>query len=193
MDLMIESLIFHVGSLGSIRLSDPIKSGPSVEKIAFAVISESSVGSSSDINSPVSFASIENTENTIKELDESMENLDLGELLGHSDKGSSENSGKNTIADFTTRSGGVSDNDESTWRSEGRYVNIIYQMCVIITEEAEDDNGRNNPVVNAQGDNLGNNHRKEREIVYFSTREWRMIMSTINHGMAIPADSEEKF
>jgi hypothetical protein len=78
MDLMIESLIFHVGSLGSIRLSDPIKSGPLVEKIAFAAISESSVGSSSDVNSPVSFASIENTENTIKELDESMENLDLG-------------------------------------------------------------------------------------------------------------------
>jgi hypothetical protein len=32
MDLMIGSLNFHVGSLGSIRLSDPAKLGPSASK-----------------------------------------------------------------------------------------------------------------------------------------------------------------
>jgi hypothetical protein len=60
-------------------------------------------------------------------------------------------------------------------------------MYVIITEVAEDNDGRNNMVVNAQSDNLGNNHRKEREKIYVSTGEWRMITSAINHGTAIPA------
>jgi hypothetical protein len=32
----------------------------------------------------------------------------------------------------------------------------------------QDDYGGNNPVINSQGDNLGNNHRKEREKVYVS-------------------------
>jgi hypothetical protein len=44
-------------------------------------VSESSVGSSSEVNSPVSFATIENIEEKIKELDETMENLDLGDQL----------------------------------------------------------------------------------------------------------------
>jgi hypothetical protein len=55
MDLTIESLNFHVGSLGMIRLSDPTRSGPSAGKTASAARSESSVGSSSEVNSPVSF------------------------------------------------------------------------------------------------------------------------------------------
>jgi hypothetical protein len=43
-----------------------------------------------------------------------MGNLDLEEALDHSDKGSNENFGKNAAADFTTRNGGVFNNDEST-------------------------------------------------------------------------------
>jgi hypothetical protein len=58
-----------------------------------------------------------------------------------------------------------------------------------ISEAAEDDDGGNNPVINSQGDNQGNNHIKEREKVYVSTREWRMIKSTVNHGTAIPVNS----
>jgi hypothetical protein len=42
-------------------------------------MSESSVGSSSEVNSPVSFATTENPEEKIEELDETMENLDLGD------------------------------------------------------------------------------------------------------------------
>jgi hypothetical protein len=79
MDLMIGSLNFRVGSLGSIRLSDPMKSGPSAGKTATAAMSESSVGSSSEVNSPVSFATMEKIEDTIEKIDETMENLDLGE------------------------------------------------------------------------------------------------------------------
>jgi hypothetical protein len=79
MDLMIGSLNFRVGSLGSIRLSDPIKTGPSAEKTASMERSESSVGSSNKVNSPVSFKPTKSIEDTIEELDEIMENLDSGE------------------------------------------------------------------------------------------------------------------
>jgi hypothetical protein len=79
MDLTIRSPSFRVGSLGSIRLSDPTKSDPSAGKTATMAISESLVGSSSEVNSPVSFTTMENISDKIEELDETMENLDLGE------------------------------------------------------------------------------------------------------------------
>jgi hypothetical protein len=65
-------------------------------------------------------------------------------------------------------------------------------MCVIITKAAEDDDGRNNPVINSQGDNPGNTHRKEREKVYVSAQEWKMIKSAVNHGTTVPADSRRE-
>jgi hypothetical protein len=101
MDLMFGILSFHVGSLGSIRLSDPTKSGPSAEKTTTAAISESSVGSSSEVNSPVSFMTMENIEDTIEELDETMENLDLGEPSG----------------DFMICCGSISDKSTDTWKT----------------------------------------------------------------------------
>jgi hypothetical protein len=56
MDLTIRSLNFCVGSLGSIRLSDPMKTGSSASKPETVAMSESSEGSSSEVNSPVSLA-----------------------------------------------------------------------------------------------------------------------------------------
>jgi hypothetical protein len=79
MDLMIGSLNFHVGSLGSIRLSDLTKSDPSAGKTVTIAISESLVGSSREVNSPVSFATTKNIGEKIEELDKTMENLDLGD------------------------------------------------------------------------------------------------------------------
>jgi hypothetical protein len=95
MDLTIGSLNFRVGSLGTTRLSDPINSGPSVGKTASAARSESSVGSSSEVNSQVSFKPTKNIDGTIEELDEFMENLDLGEASGYSGKESGKNFGDN--------------------------------------------------------------------------------------------------
>jgi hypothetical protein len=89
MDLMIGSLNFRVGSLGTTRLSDPMKSGLSAEKTASAAMSESLVGSSSEMNPLVSFTLKKTTECTIEQLDEIMGNLDLKEASGHSDKSSS--------------------------------------------------------------------------------------------------------
>jgi hypothetical protein len=176
MDLTFRSLNFHIGSLGSICLSDPTKSGPSAGKTAIAVMSKSSIGSSSEVNLQVSFTMTEKIEDTIKELDKIMGNLDLGEASDHSD--SSQNFGKNTLADFTTRNKGVSNN--------------VHQVCIIITEAAEDNDGVDNMVVNAQGGNPRNNHKKEKEKVYVSAGEWRIIMSAINHDTRIPADSRRE-
>jgi hypothetical protein len=77
MDLTIGSLNFCVGSLGSIRLSDPAKPGPLASKSKTETMSESSEGSSSKVNSPVSFAEIETKERKCAKGDETMENLDL--------------------------------------------------------------------------------------------------------------------
>jgi hypothetical protein len=75
MDLTIESLNFRIRSLGLIRLSDPVKPGPSASEPKTVAMSESSEGSSSEINSPVILAEIE--EGKITGGDETMENFDL--------------------------------------------------------------------------------------------------------------------
>jgi hypothetical protein len=59
MDLTIGSLNFHVGLLGSIRLSDPAKPGLSASKSKAETTSELSEDSSSEVNSPISFMEIE--------------------------------------------------------------------------------------------------------------------------------------
>jgi hypothetical protein len=146
-----------------------MKSDSSVEKTTTIVISESSVGSSSEANSPISFAAMEKREEKIEELDELMGNLDMGEGMGHLDLDQK---------DFTTRSGGVSGN--------------VHQVCVIITEAAEENNDDDNLVVDTQGNNPRSNSGKEKEKIYVSAGEWRIIMSTINHGIEVPANSRRE-
>jgi hypothetical protein len=75
MDLTIGSLNFRIGSLGLIRLSDPTKLDPSASEPETIAMSESSEGSSSEENSPISLAETE--ERKIAEGDETMENFDL--------------------------------------------------------------------------------------------------------------------
>jgi hypothetical protein len=101
MDLTIGSLSFHVGSLGLIRLSDPTKLHPWAGKTATMEISESSVGSSTEVNSPVNFTTTENIEDKIEELDKTMENLDLGEQS----------------EDFMIYCDSISDNSTDTWKT----------------------------------------------------------------------------
>jgi hypothetical protein len=59
-------------------------------KIAIAATSETSVGSSSKVNSPVSIKPTKGS--TVEELDEIMENLDLEESSGYLDMGSTKTS-----------------------------------------------------------------------------------------------------
>jgi hypothetical protein len=155
-------------------------------------MSNSSVGSSSEVNSPVSFTPMKMIGCTVEELNEIMGNLYLEEASDHSDKGSSQNFGKSATTDFTTHNGGVSNNDKNTQRSEERYNNNVHQVCIIITEAVQDDDSVDNLVVNAQGGNLRNTHMREKEKVYVSVGEWRTIMLAINHETRIPADSQRE-
>jgi hypothetical protein len=63
MDLMIGSLNFRVGSLGSVRLSDLVNSGPSVGKTASTARSERLA---LPVNSLGSFKPIENIKSTVE-------------------------------------------------------------------------------------------------------------------------------
>jgi hypothetical protein len=76
MELTIESLSFYIGPLGSTRLSDPAESGPSANKAKTITLSGSSVGSSSEVNSPVSFTAIESTKKELEKLDGTQEEPD---------------------------------------------------------------------------------------------------------------------
>jgi hypothetical protein len=75
MDLTIESLNFCIRSLGLICLPDPAKPDPSASEPETVAMMESSEGSSSEVNSPVSLAGVK--EGKIAGGDETMENLDL--------------------------------------------------------------------------------------------------------------------
>jgi hypothetical protein len=43
-----------------------------------------------------------------------------------------------------------------------------------------------------QVDKPRSNNKKEKEKIHVSTGEWRIIMSAINHGMEVPADSRKE-
>jgi hypothetical protein len=99
MELTIGSLSFYIRSSGSTRLSDPAKSGPSASKIKTITTSGSSVGSSSEVNSPVSFAAIEDTQKRIEELNGTRGEPDIEGTVDKS---------PDSQRDFATGSSGVS-------------------------------------------------------------------------------------
>jgi hypothetical protein len=214
MDLTIGRFNFCVGSLGSVRLSDLINSGPSAGKTAIAATPETSVGSSSEVNSLVSIKPTKGS--TVKELDKIMENLDLEESSSYSDMGFDKNldeSNKYSEEDFMACYGNVSNNSKDTWRAglklhndkhmlpssvSGHYASNRHQIYVIINDTYEEFNAENNPIINPQNPARGANHRAKgetklvvaaREKVRLSAAEWQMIKAAVNHGAVIPANS----
>jgi hypothetical protein len=169
MELTIRSLSFYVGPSGSTRLSDPAKSVPSASKTKTITKSGSSVGSSNEVNSPVSLAATENLQQKLEEFDETR---------GEPDVKVTADKPHDSLRDLATGSSGVS-------RS-------IHQLCIIITEAAEENNNADNEEVDMQVDKLRSNGKKEKEKVHVSAGEWRMIMSAINHGTDVPADSRRE-
>jgi hypothetical protein len=132
-------------------------------------MSGSSIVSSSEVNPPVSFAATENTQKKIEELNGTQEEPDI--------EGSADKS-YNSQRDFATGSSGIS-------RS-------IHQLCVIITEAAEENDHADNGEDDAQVDKPRSNGRKEKEKIHVSTGEWKIIMSAINHGTEVPANSRRE-
>jgi hypothetical protein len=80
--------------------------------------------------------------------------------------------------DFATGSSGIS-------RS-------IHQLCVIITEAAEENNHADNEEVDMQVDKPRSNGKKEKEKIHVSIGEWRIIMSAINNGTEVPVYSRRE-
>jgi hypothetical protein len=161
MDLMIGSLNFRVRSLGSICLSDPAKPGPSASEAKTVAISESSVGSSSEANSPVSFATTEIAEGKIKEVDENMENFDLRDQLEDLMICHDDTSDKSTD---TWKTGlELHEDDDSIFSSFNNKFDNRYQVLAIVGDNSEEFDENNNPVLNPANINRGANHLAERE------------------------------
>jgi hypothetical protein len=69
----------------------------------------------------------------------------------------------------------------------------VHQLCVIITEAAEEENNHTvNKEVDMQVDKIRSNGKKEKEKVHVLAGEWRMIMTAVNHGTDIPANSRRE-
>jgi hypothetical protein len=168
MDLMIESLNFHIGSLGLTRLSDPTKPDPSASEPETVAMLESSEGSSSEVNSPVSLAEAE--EGKIAGGNETMENLDLEAQL----------------EDLMIYHDDTSDQSIDTWKTGlelSEYDNLIfssyngkldnrYQILAITEDNSEELDENNNPVLNPANINRGANHLAEGETAdSLATRE----------------------
>jgi hypothetical protein len=148
MELTIGSLSFYVGPSGSTRLSNPAKSGPSASKAERITMSGSSVGSSSEVNSPVSLTATEDMQKGLEEFDETWGKPDIEATVVKP---------HDSPRDLATRSSGVS-------RS-------VHQLCVIITEATEENNHEGNEEVDMQVDKPRSNSKKEKEKIHVSTGE----------------------
>jgi hypothetical protein len=169
MELTIGSLSIYVGPSGSTRLSDPAKSDPSASKVERITISGSSVGSSSEVKSPVSLTVTEDMQKRVEEFDEIQRKPDMEATTVKT---------HDSPRDFTIGSSGVSKS--------------VHQLCVIITDAGEEDNHEGNKEVDMQVDKPRSNSKKEKEKIHVSTGEWRIIMSAINHGTEVLADSRRE-
>jgi hypothetical protein len=164
MELTIGSLSILIGPSGSSRLSDSTKPDPSASKPKTVVMMESSEGSSSGVNSPVSLGKAK-----IAEGNKIREKLDLEETTRKM---------HNSTRDFAAESSGVSKK--------------VHQLCVIITEAEEENNNEGSKGADKQIDKAKERNKKEKEKVHVSAGEWRIIMSAVNHGTEVPEGSRRE-
>jgi hypothetical protein len=161
MDLTIGSLNFRVRSLGSIRLSDPAKPGPSARKSKVETMSESSEGSSSKVNSPVSFMETETEKRKFVEGDETMGNFDLEVqledlMISHDDTSDKSMDTWKTWLE-------LHEDENSIFSSFDNKFDNRYQVLAITEDNSEELDENNNPVLNPANINRGANHLAEGE------------------------------
>jgi hypothetical protein len=198
MDLMIGSLNFRIGSSGLIRLSNPAKLDPSASEAKIFAISKSSVGSSSEVNSLVSFTATEIAGGKIAEVDKTMEKFDLGDQLEDFIICHDDTSDKSTD---TWKTGlELYEDDDSIFSSFNSKFDNRYQVLAIVGDNLEELDKNNNPVLNPANINKGANHLAEgettdslasREKVRLSAEEWRIIKIAVEHGVPIPTDASK--
>jgi hypothetical protein len=142
-ELTIGSLNIFIGPSGLTRLSDPMKPDPSMSETEMKAIMESSEGSSSEVNSPVSAGEAQITEGD-----------EIQEKFGTEGKAFET---YNNTRDLATRSSGVSKR--------------VHQLCVIITEAEEESNHEGNEGVDRQVDKIREHNKKEKEKIHVSAGE----------------------
>jgi hypothetical protein len=182
--------------IGSIHLSNPAKPGPSASESKTVVMSESSEGSSSEVNSPVSFAEAE--KGKITRGDETMENFDLEvqleDLMICHDDTSDES------ADTWKTELELHEDDSSIFSSLNSKFDNRYQVLAFIGENSEELDKNNNPVLNPASINRGAKYLAEgetadslatREKVRLSVDEWRTIKIAVEHGTPIPTNTSK--
>jgi hypothetical protein len=188
MDLTFGSLNFRIESLGSIRLSDPAKPGLSASKSKTETTAESSEGSSSEVNSVVSFTEIETEERKFAEGDETMENFDLEVqledlMICHDD------TLDKSIDTWKTRLE-LHEDESLVFSSFDSKFDNQYQVLAITEDNSEELDENNNLVLNPANINRGANHLAEgetvdslanREKVRLSVDEWRIIKIAVEH------------
>jgi hypothetical protein len=175
-----------------------MKSDPSASKTMKIAMSESSEGSYSKVNSPVSFATTKNIEGKIEELDETMDNLDLGDQSEDFMICYDDTSGKSTD---TWKTGlELHEDSQTTLSSCSSKFDNQFQVLAIVGDNSEELDDNNNPVLNPANINRGANHLAEGETaeslanrvkVRLSAEEWNTIKTAIEHGTAIPADASQ--
>jgi hypothetical protein len=122
-------------------------------------MSESSEGSSCEVNSPVSFAETKTKERKIAEGDETMENYDLEVQLKDPMICHDDTSEKSTD---TWKIGlELHEDDNSIFSSFDNKLDNQYQVLSIIGNNSEELNENNNPVLNLANVNRGANYLAE--------------------------------
>jgi hypothetical protein len=177
-----------------------VKPDPSASEAKTIAMSESSVGSSSKANSPVSFATTEITGEKIAELDETMENLDLGDQL--EDLMICHDDALDKSTDTWKTGLELHEDDKTIFSSFNNKFDNRYQVLAIVGDNSEEFDENNNPVLNPANVNRGANHLAEgetadslasREKVRLSAEEWKIIKTAVEHGVPIPTDASKKY
>jgi hypothetical protein len=159
-------------------------------------MSESSEGSSSEVNSPVSFAEVE--EGKIAGVDETMENFDLDVqledlMICHDDT-------SDKSADTWKTGLKLHEDDSSIFSSLNNKFDNRYQVLAIIGDNSEELDENNNPMLNPANVNRGANYLAEgetadslatREKIRLSVDEWRTIKTAMEHVTPIPTNSSK--
>jgi hypothetical protein len=122
-------------------------------------MSESLVGSSSEANSPVSFATTEIAEGKIAEVDKNMEKFDLEDQLEDLMICHDDTSDKSTDT-WKTRLE-LHEDDDSIFSSFNSKFDNRYQVLAIVGDNSEEFDENNNPVLNPANIYRGANHLAE--------------------------------
>jgi hypothetical protein len=141
----------------------------------------------------------ENIGDTTKELDEIMENLDLGEPLG--DFMIYCNNTLDKSIDTWKIGLELHDDDQTIFSSLSSKINHQRQVFAIIGDNSEKFDDNNNPVLKPANVIRGANHLAKgdtidslatRAKVWLSADEWNIIKVAIDNSVAIPVDASKE-